>query len=350
MSKVKPQMRVFAFLEQLAKETSVSKGKARLELARKLNERSRHIQKRRKQRDRMRRLAKDLSKSEAGSAADATKMSCISPNIICRHEPVVCGARSHDNIYLSHSVDNCGPSGATDSSCMSKHCNTADALVCTTQQPKAMCADAAIIATHGSNVPLCANEASSDIVCDRASSELKDVFRCDRCSKVFKQRRSYDNHVKKHSGILPYDCMECDKQFASKDTLGKHIKTHQNITRLECLHTECGKTFKTRFALKEHLTVVHGTKSWRCAHSGCKKAYATEKDLRSHAIAHTSKHKCKECGKTFRDRYNLAMHQDTHTGVKNEACPLCDYRCVQKNSLNGHMRKKHPNCDIHTVQ
>ena len=58
-------MRVFAFLEQLAKETSVSKGKVRLELARKLNERSRHIQKRRKQRDRMRRLAKDLETTEA---------------------------------------------------------------------------------------------------------------------------------------------------------------------------------------------------------------------------------------------------------------------------------------------
>ena len=291
----------------------------------------------------------NMSKSEAGSAADATNMSCTSPNIICLNEPVVCGARSHDNIYLSHSVDNCGPSVATDSSCMSKHCNTADALVCTTQQPKAMCADVARSAKQDRKVPLCAS--LCDIVCDhRTSSELKDVFRCDRCSKVFKQRRSYDNHMKKHSGILPYDCMECDKQFASKDTLGKHIKTHQNITRLECLHTECGKTFKTRFALKEHLTVVHGTKSWRCAHSGCEKAYATEKDLRSHAIAHTSKHKCKECGKTFRDRYNLAMHQDTHTGVKNEACPLCDYRCVQKNSLNGHMRKKHPNCDIHTEQ
>ena len=65
MSNDKPQMRVFAFLEQLAKETSVSKGKARLDLARKLNERSRHIQKRRKQRDRMRRLAKDLETTES---------------------------------------------------------------------------------------------------------------------------------------------------------------------------------------------------------------------------------------------------------------------------------------------
>ena len=298
-------------------------------------------------------LQKQCNMSETGSAADATNIYCASPNM-CLNEPVECGARLHDTVHhLSHSVDNCAPSGATDSSCKSKHRNAADArtsVAYTTEQPKAMCADVAKSAKHGSEVPLCANEATSDFVCDRASSERKDVFRCDRCSKVFKQRRSYDNHMKKHSGILPYDCMECDKQFASKDTLGKHIKTHQNITRLECLHIGCGKTFKTRFALKEHLTVVHGTKSWRCAHSGCKKAYATEKDLRSHAIAHTSKHKCNECGKTFRDHYNLAMHQDTHSGVKNEACPLCDYRCVQKNSLNGHMRKRHPNCEIHTAQ
>ena len=288
-------------------------------------------------------LQEQCDMSETGSAAEATNISCTSPNI-CVNKPVVSGIRSHDTIYhISHSVDNCDTSRATDSSCMSTHCNTAEArtsVVCTTEQPKAVCADVAKRAKQGSN------EATSDIVCERTSSEHKADLRCHHCSKVFKHRRSYDNHTKKHSGILPYVCMECDKQFPSKDTLGKHIKTHQNIRQLECLHAECEKTFKTRFALREHMTVVHGTKSWRCAHSGCEKAYAREKDLRSHATAHTSKHKCNECGKTFRDRYNLAMHQDTHTGVKNEACPLCDYRCVQKNSLNWHMRKKHSDCDI----
>ena len=49
-----PQKRVHAFLEKLAKETSVSKGAARVELARKMNQRTRHIQKRKKQRQRMR--------------------------------------------------------------------------------------------------------------------------------------------------------------------------------------------------------------------------------------------------------------------------------------------------------
>lgn len=52
--------RAHSFFEQVAKETRVSKGKARLELVRKMNERTRHIQKQRKQRERFRQMAKDL--------------------------------------------------------------------------------------------------------------------------------------------------------------------------------------------------------------------------------------------------------------------------------------------------
>ena len=60
-----PKKRVYAFLEKLAKETSVSKGKALLEHARKINERTRLIQKRRQQKHRMRRMANDLETTEA---------------------------------------------------------------------------------------------------------------------------------------------------------------------------------------------------------------------------------------------------------------------------------------------
>ena len=60
-----PRKRVFAFLEQVAMETRVSKGKALLDLARKMNERSRLVEKRRKQRQRLRKLAKNLETTEA---------------------------------------------------------------------------------------------------------------------------------------------------------------------------------------------------------------------------------------------------------------------------------------------
>jgi DNA-binding transcriptional regulator GbsR (MarR family) len=60
-----PQKRVFEFLEKLAKETKVSKGRARLDLARKLQERLRHIQRRRQQRERITQMATDLETTEA---------------------------------------------------------------------------------------------------------------------------------------------------------------------------------------------------------------------------------------------------------------------------------------------
>ena len=48
----------------MAKETRVSRGKARLDLARKMNERSRLVETR-KQRQRLRKLAKNLETTEA---------------------------------------------------------------------------------------------------------------------------------------------------------------------------------------------------------------------------------------------------------------------------------------------
>ena len=61
----RPKKRVFQFLEKLARETSVSKGKARLELAKKMNQRLSLLQKRRKQRERMKKMAKDMETTEA---------------------------------------------------------------------------------------------------------------------------------------------------------------------------------------------------------------------------------------------------------------------------------------------
>ena len=67
-----PQRRVFAFLEQVAKETRVSRGKARLDLARKMNERSRLVETRKKQRQRLRKLAKNLETTEASARSCVT--------------------------------------------------------------------------------------------------------------------------------------------------------------------------------------------------------------------------------------------------------------------------------------
>jgi hypothetical protein len=57
--------RVFSFLGQIAQETRLTKGKAQLDLVRKRNEKVRNLQKRRKQRERLRKMAKNLEFTEA---------------------------------------------------------------------------------------------------------------------------------------------------------------------------------------------------------------------------------------------------------------------------------------------
>ena len=46
-----------------------------------------------------------------------------------------------------------------------------------------------------------------------------------------------------------------------------------------------------------------------------------------------------DCGRKFRDSYNLRMHMCTHTGEMQRACTLCRYRCVQKSALDSHIAK-----------
>lgn len=307
-------------------------------------------------------LRKQKNISHMDSTADATCISCTFP-IMCVDDPVICGTSDfsssplQNNIpVLSQGTDSSVPSDAIRNCGISKHCKTVcvrtNAILTNklSHISETTSAEIARSIEQGRKKKACALEGTSDIVCKDTSNRCSGVLRCDQCCKVFQQHRSYNNHIKKHAGILMFDCTECDKHFPSKDTLGKHIKTHQTIRQHCCLHAGCRKTFKTRHALKEHMTVVHGRKSWQCHHLGCEKAYATEKDLRTHAFTHTSKHKCIECGKTFRDRYNLAVHSNAHSGVKNMACTLCDYKCVQKSSLNWHMRKKHSDSEIDTVQ
>jgi excinuclease UvrABC ATPase subunit len=47
------------------------------------------------------------------------------------------------------------------------------------------------------------------------------------------------------------------------------------------------------------------------------------------------------CEKLFRDSYNLRTHLAIHSGMKGTTCPYCSFKCVQKTSLNWHLKSKH---------
>ena len=171
----------------------------------------------------------------------------------------------------------------------------------------------------------------------------RQVYQCEICAQVFKQKRSLDTHLKKHRNELNHLCDICDKKFVSKSNLLVHKISHKVDRPYVCPVGGCESRFKTKSAQKGHIEVVHGEKVFSCPFDGCKKSYSTQRMLKSHTMIHSQKFCCSwpKCGKKCRDSYNLDKHFRTHTHIKDMKCPSCDFRCVQRASLNWHRKRMH---------
>lgn len=49
------------------------------------------------------------------------------------------------------------------------------------------------------------------------------------------------------------------------------------------------------------------------------------------------KESCPECGKCFRQNWEVTRHMKVHTGEKPYKCEICDFRCSQKYHLKSHV-------------
>ncbi len=78
---------------------------------------------------------------------------------------------------------------------------------------------------------------------------------CPECSKVFKGKTGFDEHVRSvHENNTPHACEQCPKKFALKKTLHNHmIDKH---TRVNC--DICNKELYCRSNLKKHKFEAHG--------------------------------------------------------------------------------------------
>ncbi|XP_070547760.1 zinc finger protein 16-like [Ptychodera flava] len=106
------------------------------------------------------------------------------------------------------------------------------------------------------------------------------------------------------------------KRITHKRIKGSRFSTRRSILRkylkmsrpFKC--TECGKTFKRKYHLKIH------------------------------QLIHTQKrpHICNQCGMTFTQSSNLNTHLKTHSKSQPYACEICDRRFSRKGNLQRHIR------------
>lgn len=57
---------------------------------------------------------------------------------------------------------------------------------------------------------------------DKAKTTV--THECSYCSKIYRRKKEFDNHLKSHSGVLPFQCQSCSKGYMSQRHLNRHIK------------------------------------------------------------------------------------------------------------------------------
>ncbi|KAK2838299.1 hypothetical protein Q7C36_013113 [Tachysurus vachellii] len=114
-------------------------------------------------------------------------------------------------------------------------------------------------------------------------------------------------------------------------------------TIYKCPHQGCTAVYRGVDGMKKHVKEHHEEVRERpCPHPGCHKVFMIDRYLQRHIkLIHTEvrNYICDQCGRTFKQRKHLSVHQMRHSGAKPLQCEVCGFQCRQRASLKYHMTK-----------
>ena len=191
--------------------------------------------------------------------------------------------------------------------------------------------------------------------------KLHTMFKCTKCAKIYRHKRSLDTHTKFHHHIVlslgssffkkistktklikmssaqSNSCKICRKLFSSRSSLNAHnkhfhAKTQGNTVNIkgsymvldsraeiECYAQKCAfcvRTFKYKQDIDTHLRIDHyGEAVYEC--HNCRRMFKSKKSLWDHRSRDHRNQiwRCTACGKTLKRKENLKNHMKTHTTV-----------------------------------
>ena len=124
-----------------------------------------------------------------------------------------------------------------------------------------------------------------------------------------------------------------------------HTRLHTSPSDSNLFHKcpipNCQSSFGTEYHLNWHLR-VHYNDLEQCQY--CPFKYIRPDNYQHHLNRHfgIKDFKCDQCGKLFISNLHLNKHYARHEGIIYN-CLLCDgYIASSRNSMNNHLRKKHP--------
>jgi hypothetical protein len=157
---------------------------------------------------------------------------------------------------------------------------------------------------------------SEEIECkteEKGGSKGLHLCEISECSKLFKDKRSWEEHMRFHKGEKPFTCdlTSCQKKFSRLSSLLKHKRIHEGNKPYRC--KICNHTFTQSSNLRRHERIHSGEKPYSCEF--CHKNFLTNSNLKQHKIIHMdlrNKFKCERCDRCYFYKSSLKKHLVSH--------------------------------------
>ncbi|KAH8363954.1 hypothetical protein KR084_000823, partial [Drosophila pseudotakahashii] len=175
------------------------------------------------------------------------------------------------------------------------------------------------------------------------------LITCPICQQKFKKQSKYEEHMKHHNDLLPFQCEEesCRKGFTTAGALRLHVDyAHtKKADEIPCTVEGCRLLFPRLRLLTIHLKKVHNQARVSAPRSEqpcgeCGMVFRCPVALKKHMYKHTGAelpYPCNICGKGFHINSALKNHLLRHAGIKNYVCPYCGVGKTTRQEWSKHL-------------
>lgn len=176
-------------------------------------------------------------------------------------------------------------------------------------------------------------------------------YQCKFCHVNFNERR-FRTHQRVCGPANQFACPSCHMCFHNAGALTRHRKVHRERryistiadsarpSELQFTCKSCPYVTDNRRQIAQHGRVCIG-QALPCPVCG---KLVRRKRMRYHLLTHSDARSqlCLQCGKCYKNTYQLNIHMRTHSDERNFQCDLCSSRFKSANEMGTH-RKRHFN-------